>query len=51
MKMIPRFDGREDFWWLINVEQYFEAIRVREEEKLSWVWMALRGDAFSWWFS
>lgn len=39
--MISTFDGKEVYWWLINVEV---------PEKLSWDVMALRGDALKWWF-
>lgn len=49
--MIPTFDKKEAYWWLIKVDQYFEAIGMPEEMKLSWAAaMALRGDALKWWF-
>ncbi|KAI5387811.1 hypothetical protein KIW84_073776 [Lathyrus oleraceus] len=50
--MIPRFDGREAYWWLIQAEQYFGSRRMSEEMKLEWtVAFALRGDALDWWIS
>ncbi|KAJ1422786.1 hypothetical protein SESBI_12833 [Sesbania bispinosa] len=39
--MIPRFDGKNAYWWLINVEQYFDGRGIPEEEKLSWAWLAM----------
>ncbi|CAI8587895.1 unnamed protein product [Vicia faba] len=49
--LIPRFDGREAYWWLIQAEQYFGS-RMSEEMKLEWaVAFALRGDALDWWIS
>ncbi|CAI8609138.1 unnamed protein product [Vicia faba] len=50
--LIPRFDGREAYWWLIQAEQYIGSRRMSEEMKLEWaVAFALRGDALDWWIS
>ncbi|CAI8608218.1 unnamed protein product [Vicia faba] len=50
--LIPRFDGREAYWWLIQAEQYFGSRRMSEEMKLECaVAFALRGDALDWWIS
>ncbi|CAJ2665659.1 unnamed protein product [Trifolium pratense] len=51
-KVVPRFDGTEDgYWWLIQLDRYFEANTwLVEERKVGWVTaMAFSGDAFSWW--
>ncbi|RDY13994.1 hypothetical protein CR513_01000, partial [Mucuna pruriens] len=34
VKMMPRFDGKEAYWWLIQLDRYFRTTGVREE--LSW---------------
>ncbi|KAI5430197.1 hypothetical protein KIW84_034682 [Lathyrus oleraceus] len=50
--LIPRFDGREAYWWLIQAEQYFGSRRLSEEMKFEWVVaFVLRGDALDWWTS
>ncbi|CAI8599154.1 unnamed protein product [Vicia faba] len=49
---IPRFDGREAYWWLIQAEQYFRSRRMSEEMKLERVVaFSLREDALDWWIS
>ncbi|KAJ1382774.1 hypothetical protein SESBI_43950 [Sesbania bispinosa] len=49
--MIPRFDGKNAYWWLINVEQYFDGRGIPEEEKLSWAWLAMEGrEEIKWWY-
>ncbi|KAJ1400504.1 hypothetical protein SESBI_29489 [Sesbania bispinosa] len=51
LKMIPRFDGKNAYWWLINVEQYFDGRGIPEEEKLSWAWLAMEGrEEIKWWY-
>ncbi|MCI74112.1 hypothetical protein A2U01_0095376, partial [Trifolium medium] len=37
-KVIPRFDGTEDaYWWLIQIDRYFEANTwLCEEKKVGW---------------
>ncbi|KAJ1430749.1 Retrotransposable element Tf2 [Sesbania bispinosa] len=51
VKMIPRFDGKNAYWWLINVEQYFDGRGIPEEEKLSWAWLAMEGqEEIQWWY-
>ncbi|KAJ1408682.1 Retrotransposable element Tf2 [Sesbania bispinosa] len=50
-KMIPRFDGKNAYWWLINVEQYFDGRGIPEEEKLSWAWLTMEGwEEIQWWY-
>ncbi|MCI26474.1 hypothetical protein A2U01_0047669, partial [Trifolium medium] len=53
-KVVPRFDGTEDgYWWLIQLDRYFEANTwLGEERKVGWVTaFAFSGYAFSWWFN
>ncbi|KAJ1430896.1 hypothetical protein SESBI_07488 [Sesbania bispinosa] len=39
------------YWWLINVEQYFDGRGIPEEEKLSWAWLAMEGrEENKWWY-
>jgi hypothetical protein len=35
LKMISLFDGKEGYWCLFNVDNYFGAIAVIKKEKLS----------------
>lgn len=50
-EMIPGFNGKEGYWWLVNAEQYFEN-RLPEEMELSLVCaFAIRGKALKWWVS
>lgn len=42
-RWIPRFGGREAYWWLTKVEQHFKVNQVHENMKLLWVmWPLVR---------
>lgn len=49
-KAIPTFEGENAYWWLIKAEQYFQALKISEKEKLSWALLAMRGSALNWWY-
>jgi len=50
LKMTQEFEGKEAYWWLINLEQHFEAIGILDEEKIRRVAKAMQGRDFVWWF-
>lgn len=35
--LIPRFDGRDANWWLIQAKQYFGSRKMNEGMKFCWV--------------
>ncbi|KAL6548679.1 hypothetical protein OROGR_008445 [Orobanche gracilis] len=48
-KSFPRFDGREAWGWLIDVEQYCEASGISEEKRFLEAERSVRRDAYYWW--
>ncbi|KAJ1380158.1 hypothetical protein SESBI_46257 [Sesbania bispinosa] len=48
--MIPTFDGKEAYWWLINVEQYCDTMGISDEMKISRAVETMRGQALDLWF-
>jgi hypothetical protein len=49
---IPVFNGENDaYWWVLCMDKYFGAMKTPEDKKMTEVVKAMRGRAFSWWFS
>ena len=44
----PRFDGQDFLGWSMKIDQYFDAVKVQDDEKISIVMIHLNGKALQW---